>query len=31
MMAAPGRPAGVTVELITSEMTGQIADAGSRS
>ena len=30
MMASPSRPAGMILELITGELTGQIADAGSR-
>ena len=31
VMASPSRPAGMILELITGELTGQIADAGSRS
>jgi NAD(P)-dependent dehydrogenase (short-subunit alcohol dehydrogenase family) len=31
VMASPDRPAGTIVELISGEMTGQIADAGSTS
>jgi NAD(P)-dependent dehydrogenase (short-subunit alcohol dehydrogenase family) len=31
VMASPSRPAGMILELIAGELTGQIADAGSRS
>ena len=31
VMASPAQPAGMILELITGELTGQIADAGSRS